>query len=267
MPSLPASPSVSFGHFLRDAVAMAAAVCLALPASASPSYSGSIVGSWSTAVLTGTLIDGATGIGSAQNTSATAVCNLAECPVPLAGDPASLVTWGDGPIAPPNHSVVTFVGASFSGVAPGDVFELGRLTYTNGTSVLSSLIFGATLTLQPMDGAIAIADALDIALGISTTSNTGTAAQNADFLDFGTGTFGTVLPVSFNVFEGDTATAILYGSIIGDPMTTAVFITLDPASVGHGFIGAGVPAPEPGSLLLAIGGLFGLMAARRRAAA
>ena len=253
----------SFRRIQGSAACLAALVGAALPAIASTSYSGMIVGSWNTAVLSGSLIDGATGTATAVDNPTTAVCNLAECPVPLAGDPSSLVTWGDSTVIP-NHSVVKFAGASFSGVAAGDVFELGRLTYTNGFSVQDSLIFGATLKLRPMDGGIAIADALDIALGITTTVNSGTPEQNADFLDFGTGTFGTVLPVSFNVYEGDTATAILYGSIIGDPQTIAVFITLDPSSVGHGFIGNGLPAPEPGTAAMVALGLACLVGLRHK---
>ena len=104
--------------------------------------------------------------------------------------------------------------------------------------------------------------------GDSTTQNTGaTPEQDAAFLDFGTGTFGTVNPVSFKVLEEATATAILYGSVVGDPQLSPFSVVLDPASVGSGFIGSGVPpVPEPATQGLLAVGLAALWGLRRRSA-
>ena len=116
---------------------------------AAPSYSGSIQGQWMNPVVSGSLIDGATGAIAFFNNTATAACNLSPCPrVPATspGGGGAMVAWGDGR-SPDRTSVVSFTGASFANVAPNTLFELGTLTYTNGTSDLNSLIFGGTLTL------------------------------------------------------------------------------------------------------------------------
>lgn len=250
----------------RFAPSVALMLGFVAPALGNSSYSGTVSGLWSAPVLSGTVIDAATGAPSSYDNTATANCNLAACPVALAGDPATLLVWGSGAAALP-YSSVQFVGASFSNVLPGQVFELGRLSYLNGTSGLTTLIFAATLTLQARSGAVALTDPLAVGVNIVTTANSGTPEQNADYLDFGTGTFGTVQPVSFNVYEGETATAILYGSIVGDPQLKPVTIVMAAGSTG-GFIGNGLPAPvpEPGSpVLLLLGlGMGGLAAWRRR---
>ena len=241
---------------------------------ASPStlYSGSIQGQWADAVLTGSLIDGATGAITFFDNTATAACNLSPCPrVPATspGGGGAMVTWGDGR-SPARTSVVSFTGASFANVVPDTLFELGTLTYTNGTSDLNSLIFGATLTLTVLltDPSGVSVDPYAIQLGLTTTNNTGTTAQNADFIDF-RNSLGTTQPVTFNVFEGATATAILSGMIVGDPMLFATQITIAQGSQGSGFIGTGVPQslviPEPSTWWLCIAGLALLKPFRIRA--
>ena len=175
---------------------------------------------------------------------------------------SSTVAWGQRVGNPIPTSTVVFTGSAFSNVAPDTLFQLGTLTYTNGTSDLDSLIFGATLTLSAiLDGAAPAVDPFSVVVGLVTTNNTGTDAQNADFVDFRNG-LGTTQPVTFNVLEGATATAILSGRIVGDPMLVATQIAIAPGSAGAGFIGP-LAVPEPSSWLLCVPGL--LLLARLRA--
>ena len=241
---------------------------------ASPStlYSGSIQGQWANPVLSGSLIDGATGVVTSYDNTKTAACNLSPCPRAPAtfpgGGGGATVAWGDGATAA-RTSVVSFSGATFTNVAPDTVFDLGTLTYTNGTSDLDSLIFGASLTLTALltSPSGTTVDSFLVQLGLTTTNNTGTTAQNADFIDF-RNSLGTIAPVTFNVFEGATATAILSGKIVGDPMLFATQIAIAQGSQGSGFIGAGVPQlviPEPSTWWLCIAGLALLKPFRIRA--
>ena len=265
---------------MKSLVCKALVAGLAVPAmlasvrtEAAPSYSGSIQGQWTSPVLSGSLIDAATGTVTFVDNTATAACNLSPCPRAPAtfpgGGGGATVAWGDGATAD-RTSVVRFTGATFVNVAPDTLFDLGTLTYTNGTSDLNSLIFGASLTLTALltDPLGTTVDSFLLQLGITTTNNTGTTAQNADFIDF-RNSLGTTAPVTFNVFEGATATAILSGRIIGDPMLFATQITIAPGSAGSGFIGSGIPPlaiPEPSTWWLGLAGLALLRPFRVRGA-
>jgi hypothetical protein len=234
-------------------------------------YSGQITGTWSTAVTSGTAKEGNNpAITYPTDNSSSAYCNLSDCPNNLttpAGNGATLI-WGDSDNATPPSSTVIFKGSSFSNVrtelrdAQGkitqasDIFQLGTLTYTNGTSGINTLIFGSTLTLNgSLIGTTEKIDPFVIQLGIDTTLNSGTPEQNADFLFFGN-KLGTTAPVSFNVYEGQTATAIVWGRLVGDPVLLATGLTLAPGSTGAGFIANGaitsasVPAPNALALIL-----------------
>ena len=207
-------------HTALVAGLMVPAMLASVRTEAAPSYSGSIQGQWASPVLSGSLIDGATGVVTFFDNTATAACNLSPCPRAPAtfsgGGGGATVAWGDGAIAA-RTSVVSFTGATFTNVAPDTVFDLGTLTYFNGTSDLNSLIFGASLTLtalltdpDPSGPLATTVSSFLVRLGLTTTNNTGTTAQNADFIDF-RNSLGTSAPVTFNVFEGAMATAILSG--------------------------------------------------------
>ena len=243
------------------ATIMSSIALFAIPtAYSSPLYSGQFVATWSNPVLSGTTIDGATGTTSVLNNTASAACDVAGCPQGVGVSLGSTtLAWGISP----QSSTLNFDGHFFVNVPEGSVFDMGRITFFNGTSDLSTIIFGATLNLTYVPCGFCtpntLIDNLHIAVPIVTTANTGTDAQNADWV----GPFGTPATLTFNVLEGFNADAELYAEIVGDPMLQPEFlITTDP----HAFIGNGQPVgiPEPASLSLLLAGLFGLRAATQR---
>jgi hypothetical protein len=228
--------------------------------------SGSVSGSWSTPVLSGNLVDGATGALTPTNNSSTAQCNLGSpggCMSFLPGDPATTLAWGNGASAPPVTSTLSFIGLPFEMEPSNTQFPLGTFTYTNGASDTDSLIFGATLTLTLTDQSGLVIDTQIVPLVITTTSNDGTSAQNADFVQFPK-TSTTFSLVSMNVFEGSTATFTLEGQILGDPTLELTQLLIAPDSESSGFVGNGRPVPEPGTFVL-LGAGFAAAALLRRA--
>lgn len=245
------------------ALGLALLLCAPLSALAAASYTGNIQSRWSSPIVIGYDVSGAHGpTGNLVDNTATANCNLAGCAVALPGDPATTVAWGNA-----DSSTVVFSPASFVDVALGETFTLGTLTFHNGMIGGDTKIFGATLTLSALAGDILLADPLVMNLVIVNTINDGTDAQNADLLDFGS-VFGTTDSVSFNVYEGATANAVLRGRIVGDPQLHAFDIFIAPDSVNFGFIGNGVPAaiPEPATSAMFALGLAAIAMIRRRRA-
>jgi hypothetical protein len=248
------------------AFAMASA---ALPSAAGaqvvvgPSVGGDrIYAQWENPVTHGSLLDAVTRLpygGSSVDTTATAVYDLG-------GPPSATATlsWGDFPGAtspPPPNSTVTFTGNIIpdDGTKGTTPFSLGSVSYTNGTSENGTQIFGATLDFYADAGGNLIPIGSDFVALTATVNDGDTDAQNADYVNFAG------LPLSFNVYEGDTASGQLNGVIVGDPMAHLTSFTLDPGQDANGFIGndAPAPVPEPSGWAMMLAGLFGVGAVLR----
>ena len=224
------------------------------------SYAGvtpSIYGVWSNPVLAGFFVDGSTGVPTFRNNNGTAIDSIT-------GPTSNTLTWGSwlnlegvpscGDIAPtPCASSITFTGATLP-PDPTKPFTVGTISFTNGTSTITTFIFGATLTFYTTASPTPIgSDFVDI-VG---TANDGTAEQNADYI-----TFSGLSGKSFNVYEGATAVVGLTG-YIDDLVLTDIT-----AQDSFGFVGNSptlpTGVPEPATLAMFSAGLAGAVAMRRR---
>jgi hypothetical protein len=220
-----------------------------------------VYGQWEDPVFVGTLLDGATGLVYPPGTVDTSTSASYSLGSATPGSPTT-ITWGANTCSPctaPISSSVAFTGDVIPTGYDSEVFPIGSFNYTNGSSVNGSEIFGATLVLYAvgLNGNIPIGS---VDFKFTATVNDGTAAQNADYLNV------EGITTSFNVLEGDSASASLYGIIDGfEPE----YFQLDPDQTG-GFIGDSLPSPssvpEPSTWAMMIAGFAGLgfLAVRRR---
>ena len=152
------------------------------------------------------------------------------------GSPTT-ITWGANTCSPctaPISSSVAFTGDVIPAGYASEVFPIGSFNYTNGTSLNGTEIFGATLVLYAVDPTLGNIPIGSVDFKFTATVNDGTAAQNADYLNV------EGITTSFNVLEGDSASASLYGIIDGfEPE----YFQLDPGQTG-GFIGDSLPSPS-----------------------
>lgn len=152
------------------------------------------------------------------------------------------VIWGDDNGGAGSPSEVVFFGNTVSAMPIGQEFQLGTVTFNNGTSTVGTSIFGATLTLfVPQDPSVT---PLTTNLQILTTRN---HAPPIPFLDADYLTFPAPTYVNFHVYEGAGATAIVWGRFVGDPELVITRLELAPDQVGNGFLSE---APEPSSWIL-----------------
>jgi hypothetical protein len=217
---------------------------------------------WEDPVFVGTLLDGATGLVYPPGTVDTSTSASYSLGSATPGSPTT-ITWGANTCSPctaPISSSVAFTGDVIPAGYDSEVFPIGSFNYTNGSSVNGSEIFGATLVLYAVDPTLGNIPIGSVDFKFTATVNDGTAAQNADYLNV------EGISTSFNVLEGASASASLYGIIDGfEP----AYFQLDPGQTG-GFIGDSLPAPssvpEPSTWVMMIAGFAGLgfLAVRRR---
>jgi hypothetical protein len=230
----------------------------------------SVIGVFSNPVLAGNVLDDPT-VGSltSLDNSATAAVGVNSANTSCTG--SNSLCWGANPGSglptSQQYSELTFTGAT---VAAGSASQpIGTITYLNGTSALTSLIFGATLNFY--DNSVSAANFLgsDTVI-ISTTSNQATVvpytpaelATDADYINI-CGHSSNICASSLEAYEdsegGTGVTATLYGSIVGDPHLTLTGITV-PASEAAtgGVIGSEPPlgVPEPSALALISAGML-----------
>jgi PEP-CTERM motif len=187
----------------------------------------------------------------------------------------SKLQWGsDNEVDPADQfSELIFFGAQ----VPADIhdpFEAGVITFLNGTSDLTSLIFGASLSLY--DNFVSPEDYLGTdTVIITTTSNLGAdATQDADYINIcgnGSNICGKSIEADEDSQGGTGVTAELQGQIVGDPMLQFTDATLapvqpnllDPGSPSglSGVVGSEAAAgviPEPSTWAMMLLGFAGL---------
>lgn len=241
-------PSPSFDVSRVFAVALLAAVGAA-SAPASDSYSGTINGVFTNEETSGFYLD--------ANYNPVWVAD--DDPV-FTGDGTDSIVAGvpESGSAPDQWS---FIGASFTDVAPGQVFLLGQLEYFNGSVALGTDIFGGDLTLDFDISDGSAVDPLTVHYDHISTVNIGDEYHDADWLNF------TAWDTSFHVFENDEAYADVYGRIEGDPYAGGIYLQLVPDMNGNinGFLGPNEPAvPGPAALVpFSIGAVAAIRRRRR----
>jgi hypothetical protein len=181
--------------------------------------------------------------------SSTAVYSITS----VGGGTSNELQWGS-PVA--DDSRMTFTGKTYTNEPVNQTFDLGTLTYFNGSTDINSSIFGAYLSFSVGNGITPASTALNIA----TTVNDGTAAQNADFIGF------SGLSQTFNVLENATASVDIYGYINNNAQLVIGGVSLNPGGGGY-IANGGVPEPATWAIMLLGVGMVGFAARRRRPSA
>jgi hypothetical protein len=196
-----------------------------------------------------------------------------ETPLQATGSKLQWGSNGSGVDPSESFSELIFFGAQ----VPADIsqpFQAGVITFLNGTSDLTSLIFGASLSLY--DNVVSPATFLGTdTVIITTTSNLNAdATQDADYINI-CGNGSNICSKSIEAVEdsqgGTGVTADLMGQIVGDPQLQFTDATLAPVQTNlldpgsppglTGIVGAEAAAgviPEPSTWAMMILGFVGI---------
>lgn len=242
----------------RALIAALAAIIFGNVAVASP-ISGDVTAAFTDPVLNGSYYT-LGGTWASQNNTATAqwtnvgpLLDEFNQPVPN----SSFIQWGDN-----TPSYIGFVGNTLVNQAPDTFFDLGHVYYGNGSSFVTSLIFGATMTIN-IPGVTPLPLTL---MMVATENGTGSPLGDADYVIF------LSMLQAVGAYEGSIVSATLQAKIVGDPAMSGPIFQLDP---GQGINGFALPSnvlpvppnvPLPASLPMFVTGLAGLgwLARRKR---
>ena len=187
-------------------------------------------------------------------------------PIVTTGVGTSTFTWGDatGFGTPPNS--LSFAGGAFSGLLETP-FKVGTITYFNGTTAIGSTPDSINLSLTLAFSLPALPPVVGSYLfTLNSTPNTGTADENADFVN---------LPSAFSstdfLIGGTTYRVKLtdFENIIGDGFLTsdALQFHVREGGTASADLFASVttqPVPEPETYALMLAGLMVITAVARR---
>ena len=242
---------------------------------------GTIVGVFSNPVLIGNLLNSPTvGVASYQDDTGTAVyCFYAgPCSGSTGGTSGSTLSWG----VPPDDTVplgqsfsqLTFTGAVVPSI-PGGPYQVGTISYINGTSENGSEIFGATLSfyLNSTSGEFLGSDNVIISATVNQYSGTGLTLDqlqtDADYINI-CGPASDICGSSLEAFEdsegGTGVAANLTGTIDGLVLNGISLVPgQDPNTSGSiGNLPALGSVPEPSAFaLMATAAILGAALARK----
>jgi hypothetical protein len=190
-----------------------------------------------------------------------------ETPLQATGSKLQWGSDGSGLIDPSeSFSELIFFGAQ----VPADIhdpFQAGVITFLNGTSDLTSLIFGASLSLYDNFVSPETYLGTDTVI-ITTTSNLDvdpSGTQDADYINI-CGNGSNICGKSIEAIEdsqfGTGVTAVLQGQIVGDPQLQFTDVTVSPDQLATGgLVGTEAAAgviPEPSTWAMIMLGFAGL---------